>query len=518
MNKYLITTLMFSSGLFLSAQTEFDALNFSTNDIVGTARYVGMAGAFGALGGDPSAIHLNPAGLGVYRSFEASMGFGVGINNTSAKWDHNKTTETDTHVPFTNFGFVCAFTNDNKDKGIISNNFSVTFNKLRDFNRTLSATAYGQSSSMLDYIAEFTNLRGLSPETFRNMGSYDDKYDNSFLSSHAYNNFLINPNADSTQALSCLNPGETVSPTFLINENGYINEWAFSYGMNISNKFYWGLSLALQDLNYSSETMYAETLADGGGFFLRNYREVKGIGVNVGFGVIFRPVDMIRIGAAVHTPTFFTASEDDYGIDDYYHSDMYATINGKTSSSHTSGIDNYYELLTPWRYNFSAAVVLGHRGILSLDYQLVDYNTMSLKEDYGTSWSYDYENDEIDRKFQATHSLRAGLEFNVVDGLFVRCGYAFVTSPFSDPDKTVKQLPLNTTYTNPEFAVQNWTNYYSAGLGYRKGHWFADLAYQLKHDTSTLYAYDYSISGNNLKGIDVNTFLHTISLSAGFKF
>ena len=39
----------------------------------GTARFVGMGGAMGALGGDISTIGTNPAGIGIYRSNDAML-------------------------------------------------------------------------------------------------------------------------------------------------------------------------------------------------------------------------------------------------------------------------------------------------------------------------------------------------------------------------------------------------------------------------------------------------------------
>ena len=57
---------------FLSAQTTPDALRFSRITGTGSARSAAMGGAFGALGGDLSAIHINPAGTGVYRKAEVS--------------------------------------------------------------------------------------------------------------------------------------------------------------------------------------------------------------------------------------------------------------------------------------------------------------------------------------------------------------------------------------------------------------------------------------------------------------
>ena len=64
----------------LFGQAVADAVRFGSSNITGTARYRSMAGAFGALGGDPSAMTDNPAGIGIYRgnseiSFTPNLSF-----------------------------------------------------------------------------------------------------------------------------------------------------------------------------------------------------------------------------------------------------------------------------------------------------------------------------------------------------------------------------------------------------------------------------------------------------------
>ena len=59
------------SSLVINAQviSNFDgAVLFSDEDINGTARYNAMSGAFGSLGGDMSAVGINPAGLAVFNN------------------------------------------------------------------------------------------------------------------------------------------------------------------------------------------------------------------------------------------------------------------------------------------------------------------------------------------------------------------------------------------------------------------------------------------------------------------
>ncbi len=526
MKKSIVTaSLLIAALASASAQSEFDALKFNSTDIVGSARFVGMGGAMGALGGDPSSININPAGLGVYRSFmEISLGMGVNINKTSADWGGTTTNDSRTHVPFNHASFIIGYTNKDKSKGVVGNNFGFSYSKLKDFHRNMAISAQNQSSSMTDYLAAYTNNNTLLGNDVRNLGDYRD-LNNGYLSSMAWNTYLVNPNADSSAVTTPLNPGETVNPEYLSEERGYLNEYTFSYGMNISNMVYWGVSMGVQDLYYTRETSYYESNNGNNPYYsdmkLLNRIETKGTGVNFNAGVIVKPIDQLRLGVAVHSPTIFTSSEENYGVNDYMRTGM-AAFTDKDRYEAPASQDNPYEIISPWKYNFSAAGVFGHRALVSVDYQLVDYNTMKIREDR-RDWNYRVENNNIKDKFQASHSLRAGVEVNVVDGLFLRCGYAFVTSPFADKDNVTMQLPSNTTYTSPEFFVDRWTNYYSAGLGYHKGFWYVDLSYQLKQQDFDFYAYDYTIADAPADGIKLNkaeltSLIHNVSISAGVKF
>ena len=116
--------MMAVCGLMLAmtanAQNAYDAERLLSNDLNGTARFVGMGGAMGALGGDMSVMGTNPAGIGIFRSndFSVSMGF----NNTATESSFNGTgmKEDKTRASFDQIGFVYTY----KVKGIyfIANN------------------------------------------------------------------------------------------------------------------------------------------------------------------------------------------------------------------------------------------------------------------------------------------------------------------------------------------------------------------------------------------------------------
>ena len=67
MKKYVIAISMLIA-LPVAAQETYENANIVTEELNGTARYVGMGGAMDALGADLSTIASNPAGIGLFRS------------------------------------------------------------------------------------------------------------------------------------------------------------------------------------------------------------------------------------------------------------------------------------------------------------------------------------------------------------------------------------------------------------------------------------------------------------------
>ena len=81
----LLIAFLFSFHLLLPAQNANDALRFSTFDVMGTGRFVGVGGALGALGTEFSVLSTNPAGLALYRSSEVVVTPSVVLSNTNSK-------------------------------------------------------------------------------------------------------------------------------------------------------------------------------------------------------------------------------------------------------------------------------------------------------------------------------------------------------------------------------------------------------------------------------------------------
>src|SRR6056300_376434 len=66
--KRITTFIMLCLCGIASAQNINDVLRYSLEETQGTARYQAMSGAFGALGGELSALGINPAGSAVFNN------------------------------------------------------------------------------------------------------------------------------------------------------------------------------------------------------------------------------------------------------------------------------------------------------------------------------------------------------------------------------------------------------------------------------------------------------------------
>ena len=90
-----------------------------------------------------------------------------------------------------------------------------------------------------------------------------------------------------------------------------------------------------------------------------------------------------------------------------------------------------YNLDTPFRWNVGAAATLGTMGVLSVDYESVDY-TKAMLSDADTFYGYKDENADIRNLLAKQDIVRVGAEVNINPKFAVRAGYQYYSSPYSD--------------------------------------------------------------------------------------
>lgn len=504
MKKYILLSGLIVASSLAFGQEEFDALKYSMTDISGSARYVAMSGAFGALGGDMSTLGMNPAGIAVYRSSEMSITPSLSTSSVNSTFNHYKSGDSKVNLLINNFGYVGSFRT--YDESAVSNfNFGISYNKLRDFNRNAYITSNSHPATLLDRIC-----------TDKNNGS-------STLFNYAYETWLIDKNPTTGLYESILTNGETVNNTMSLMEKGDVDEWNFSLGANYGHVLYMGASLGIQAIDYELASLYNETFEQGGDMELRNVLTTQGVGINLKIGAIVRPVPELRLGFAYHTATY-------YNMTDVFFASMSTSglIDPKTLKPYNPNPyfddgegSTDYQLKTPSRLLYSVAYQFGDKGFLSLDWDVVDYGEIALKDIDGLP--YGETNKNMQNDFRAASNIRVGGEYRLTDNVSLRAGAAWYQSP-------VKSVLEDNNYvttagTTPQYGVEKDTYYVSCGVGYRTGAFFLDAALQRQMRNEHFYNfYDGTTSSDYANYIpyskysELKTNRTNLIVSMGFKF
>lgn len=497
---YITLAALFVISTTISAQYIDNALIFSQQYYGSTARLKAMGNAFGALGGDFGALSINPAGVGVYLRGELSTTMSpLNQNNIETVYQGNAYTENNNNFNFKNFGYVSALPMNQNSAGCVSLNFAIGYNRLANLNGNSYAGSNNSPHSRMDAFAQNTN--GIVYTDLVTTDNYDP-YDNGipWESKLSWENYLIevtNPNEAGDQYTTFLFQDEKVKQYESVSHEGFINEYLASFGANFSHKLYMGMTFGMQDLYYDEAKFYNES-GEWGKFDYTNSNTTSGVGYNFKFGLIYRPVPALRLGAAIHTPTYFYMKESYMSVMSSNLIDIYPEANG--SHYEESPLGNYdYDFNTPLRAIGSVAYQIAKKGIISMDYEYVDYSNMKFKHGQD-GYGFGYENGDIKEIYQSVSNIRIGAEFRPTEAISLRGGAEFLGNPYRSKAFGVAQE--NAGYKSGS---------YSGGLGYRLGKFSADLTYSLGNRTN--YMFMYQVDGMNIEPVKYNSHIHEILLT-----
>lgn len=547
MKKYLLLIAAISGASAISAQSAMDAFQVSQQDIKGTARFMSMAGAFGALGGDMTVLNQNPGGIGVYRSSEVGFTLNLDCQKSKATSQNISHNQDKTRFYLNNIGYIGTFRLPSK---VVPNlNFGFTFNKTASFNRQYRGAVPRLDMSLSNYIAGINNNNDITVADLESTGSYDPYNPNDggftspWISILGYDSYLVTPtgNEDNPEWVGQWGQGTNGSGYFTVEETGSLDEYNISFGGNIANILFWGMDFGIVDMNYTSRTVWGESLENAyvpagrdnslvranADWSLYNYYNLKGTGFNYKLGFIVRPIQELRLGFAFHTPTWYTLNQTFYGDIDY----RYDNTSIKPGMAQTNnGYDGYNSSYfhTPWKIIASAAGVIDHKFIISADYEWTGYKGMKYSDNTGYDywdWNPSYTadpyfdvNNDIKTYYKPMNTIRIGAEFRPISSFSVRAGYAHSSSPVTAEAKEGKTT-IYTAGTNTSFAFDNSTDYITCGLGYRKGGFYVDAAYVYKHRTSEFHAYAQDpASSIKSPSAEISSDDHQVVLTMGFKF
>ncbi|MGL4519246.1 MAG: OmpP1/FadL family transporter [Phocaeicola sp.] len=474
----------------VTAQNQYDAERIISHELSGTARYVGMGGAMSALGGDLSVMGTNPAGIGIYRSSDASVSFGFHNRNASSQFNGTTMKEGQTKASFDQAGFVYAMKYGN-NTSLRYVNFGFNYKKSKDFSQLFSM------GGALDGFSQSFQLAGDLEGTGINSG---DKFDNLLNAKNPYrDNFgthgLLSMLAARTGVTDFVDNGvvgwDGKQSNFRSEESGGIHQYDFNVAFNIEDRFYFGATMGLYDVNYKLYSSYSESLLDDAGgnngqYTLSNYYRQSGGGVDLKLGFILRPFenDPFRIGFSVHTPTWYELRE---SYDATLSSDIsYYGEGYKETLSDYLGSDYLtydYNLMTPWKFNVSMGTTLGGLVALGAEWEYQDYSTAKLRDldDYSLDGEYD-----VKESLQGVHTFKVGMESRLGTGLSLRAGYNYTTAAYKS--ESYNYLALYSTRT--DFMNTKEKQAVTFGLGYKGSVIYADIAYKYDMYKADFYAFD----------------------------
>ncbi len=579
MKKIYLFAATLAVPFIADAQSAIDGFRFSQPDMKGTARYMSMGGAFGALGGDLSSISTNPAGLGVYRRNEIGITMDVDIQNATSECQGVTNSQNQTKFLLNNVGGVASW--DLANSVMPNINVAFTYNRAASFNRHYTGVIPKLSNSLTNYIAGISNNEGVTVGDVSTQFDSDnyvifDPYNPNdggiqapWLSILGYDSYFITPTGDDDQPNWIGQWGATTSGSgaYDVVTTGGANEYNIAVGGNIANKVFWGVNVGIVDLDYSMTAMWGENLQNAvvdnpegientaSMWSLTNSYVASGSGYNIKVGFIYRPIQELRLGVSFASPTWYSINESYVAQTKYTYPNINLsqyegeTIhNGGASTNNGQWGNNSYNFRTPWKLTVSAAGVIGRNLIVSADYEWQRYDKMRFYNGSGGYYDYGYDNGfdwdwpyyapaakvsqvrfntdpwwatnaDIEDIYKSTSTLRLGAEYRITPRFSVRAGYSYVSSPVRKEAKDGSML-IYTSGTMPNYKMDNSTNYITCGLGYNFNHFYIDGAFVHKRMTSEYHAYTPDPSNPQIPSptSELSFSNNQIILSAGVRF
>jgi hypothetical protein len=300
-----------------------------------------------------------------------------------------------------------------------------------------------------------------------------------------------------------------------IETKGGIYELALGYAANMDDRFYWGASLGLPIINYDRFTTYRESdptndANNNFDFFEFNDKlTTRGWGINAKVGLIFKPAEQLRLGVTVHTPTYYSLT-DEQSADFTSNTEGYAGLQKVNSEIFTNGLrgQTKYTVLTPWKFIASGSYVIREisdtrkqRAFITGDIEYVGIPGTSFGADGNNTTSEDeaYYSDlkqVIKGYYKGAFNARLGgeLKFNTI---MVRLGGAYYSNPYKDSEFKSNLIQA------------------SGGLGYRNHGIFVDLTYAHLLNKDVNFPYRLSDKGNTFASQKGNR--GNVMLTVGFK-
>jgi hypothetical protein len=471
MKKILILIVV---GLFfptLQAQetNPEDALRYAVENLTGTARYRAMGGAFGAIGGDLSAINQNPAGSIFFaNNFATFTGSSYNTKNTSRYFGTTRS-ENDNSFDLNQAGVVFVFKDNNPKNDWKKITLALNYENNNNFDNNIYSAGINPYNSIDKYFLRFANglpqeggitLQTLENGFFENLNFIDQQ---AYLGYQAY---MFNPVSNTPQNTTYVTNVPTNSNYYQDNytlSTGYDGKFTANFATAYKDKLFLGINLNYHFTDIlkttsvfeSYDTVDTTTGLQSVQFDTETHTFGNGFSFNL--GAIAKATESLRVGLAYQSPTWYRlVDEQRQAI--FVNCPDCSTNNPINFNPDVTMIYQQYTIQTPGKWTGSVVYLFGKRALLSADVSTKDYSNTKFRPQN----DYTGLNSFMSNALHDAIEVRLGGEYKYKEFSF-RAGYRFDESPYK-VDQTFGDLTG-----------------YSGGLGYTFGDSRIDLAYSYEH-------------------------------------
>lgn len=469
MKKYIVAISAIISINYANAQEIPDAIRLAQENLNGTARFRAMGGAFGALGGDLSAINVNPAGSVVFANNQAGGTLTSFNTKNDSDYFGSKTNQSENAFDLNQAGAVFIFEDRSGKSDWNKFSFALNYENTNNYDNSLFAKGTNPTNSVANYFLSYANPSATQGGIFLDIleNSYYDELNyadqQAFL---GYQGYVINPLTNDVNNTSYLinNPGGNYYQQNSIVATGFNGKLTFNGAASYKDKIFFGLSLNSHFTDYVQSSRFYESNNNSSTNGLRNLTfgndlYTYGTGFSFNLGIIGKINKEIRAGLSYESPTWFrlndellqTLSSTGYN----YGTPANPNLSNTTVDSNITMIYDPYKLRTPSKFTGSLAYIFGKKGLISVDYSIKDYSNTKFRDPHG---DFARVNNRMNDILDTTGEIRIGAEYRIKQ-FSLRAGHRSEESPYKN----------------------NWTignlKSYSGGLGYNFGDTKVDLSY-----------------------------------------
>jgi hypothetical protein len=394
-----------------------------------------MGGAFGALGGDLSAINVNPAGSAVFNDNQYEFTLSNSKKSIKSYYFSETSMKNKSKFSGNQGGGVWVFKN--YGEGNINKiSFSVNAQTNNSYYNNFEIKGRNQSNSIDKFFLNNSNgisvsdvsvgVNETTSEVYKFLGEYYGfSAQQAFL---AYQSYLINFDDTNNSFYSNARYSNGVNQQYTSDSKGYNNKYNINVAVQFKEDFYFGLNINTHEIYIENYTRHFESNFDEDSaiksILFENKLTTYGEGFSFQIGAL-KKFNNFRIGFSYQSPTWYSLLDETTQYLETESVDIDGLSFRDIVDPRITNLYPKYKLNSPSSLTFSSALVIGKIGLISFDVISKDYSRIKVKPNNEFTDS----NNLIKSQLQSTINFKIGSEIRL-NKFSLRAGFNSIESPY----------------------------------------------------------------------------------------